>query len=60
MLSLKRERNRMKRTPKLIFATEQMQKEEIRGDMPDLNIKTVKMAFHFYFYFEVHPREGIM
>lgn len=50
----------MKHTLKLIFATKQVQKEEIRRDMPDLNIKTVKIAFHFYFYFEVHLRKGIM
>lgn len=47
----------MKYRPKLVFATEQMQKEEIRGDMPDLNIKPVKIAFHFYFYFKTHLRK---
>lgn len=50
----------MRYTPKPVFVTEQMQKEEIRGDMPDLNIKTVKIAFHFYFYFKTHLRKGIM
>lgn len=60
MLRLRRERNGMKYAPKLVFVTEQMQKEEIRGDMPDLNIKTVKIAFHFYFYFKIHLRKRIM
>lgn len=56
-MRLKTERNEMKYRPKLVFATEQMQKEEIRGDMPDLNIKPVKIAFHFYFYFKTHLRK---
>lgn len=43
-----------------LFVTEQKQMEEIRGDVPDLNFKTVKIAFHFYFYFKTHPRKGIM
>lgn len=37
---------------KVVFITEQMQKEEIRGDVPDFNIKTVKIAFPFCFYFK--------
>lgn len=56
MLRLKRERNGMQYTPKLILVTEKTQIEEISGDMPDLNFKTVKIAFHFYFYFKPHPR----
>lgn len=52
MLRLKRERNGMQYTLKLIFVTEKTQMEEIRGDMPDLNFKTVKIASCFYFYFK--------